>query len=553
MRCYPSRWLWGLIPIAMLSWIAVQNQADRIESDLETRSRRVLDRASLDWVSIVFSGRDGLLVGTAPRQQDRTAALALVSGVWGVREVVDRMRLAADPAVAPIPADPPVAALKPGSRTPPVAAKKPADALPPAVPLAARAFKAGEGGRWTFAQAAAVAGETPAMAALGRPRSLDVASREIVGLRISGAGPSRAATIVDRPDTVTVATRATTELAAPTVLKAPTERTSPTVKTQKPEPAPVAAATPSPETVPALKAEVPRPGGSLTPAETPSSPVIADTVPQTVTVVRRENAISAAPVVSSKVDAAVKADTPAASDVSVPAARAPAVGPYLPPVRKPAPEATRDIVQVPLPSRKIVVAERTEAAPASGAENPSVPLPAPEGQLLPEAASEATSEAGPGAASGGSARQPMATAAVSEADAEALAECRAAILSIDRSGEVRFSFGEARIEREGRELLDRLAQVVSACPRIGLDIAGHTDSRGPGRRNTKLSQRRARAAVRYLVDKGIDAHRLKAVGYGETRPLAPNDTVENRAKNRRIEVEARDLGAAPASSPTVVR
>jgi OOP family OmpA-OmpF porin len=68
-------------------------------------------------------------------------------------------------------------------------------------------------------------------------------------------------------------------------------------------------------------------------------------------------------------------------------------------------------------------------------------------------------------------------------------------------------------------------------------VVGHADARGRAKRNLVLSQRRARAVVTYLVDKGIDAGRLEAVGYGEARPVAPNDTAQNRAKNRRIELE----------------
>jgi len=79
-------------------------------------------------------------------------------------------------------------------------------------------------------------------------------------------------------------------------------------------------------------------------------------------------------------------------------------------------------------------------------------------------------------------------------------------------------------------------------------VAGHADARGRAKRNLALSQRRARAVVTYLIQKGIDAGRLEAVGYGEARPVAPNDTPQNRAKNRRIEVEI--TGAAAQGPPT---
>jgi len=78
--------------------------------------------------------------------------------------------------------------------------------------------------------------------------------------------------------------------------------------------------------------------------------------------------------------------------------------------------------------------------------------------------------------------------------------------------------------------------VMSGCPQARLLIAGHADAAGQARQNLTLSQRRAATVVSYLANKGIDAGRLEAVGYGATRPAAPNDSRANRAKNRRIEV-----------------
>jgi outer membrane protein OmpA-like peptidoglycan-associated protein len=109
---------------------------------------------------------------------------------------------------------------------------------------------------------------------------------------------------------------------------------------------------------------------------------------------------------------------------------------------------------------------------------------------------------------------------------------------------IRFARGKANLDDRSRAMLDRLAAAASGCPEVRLSIAGHTDADGPARRNLALSERRARLVVGYLIRRGIDAARLKAVGYGETRPAAPNDTLENRAKNRRIEVEVTHALAA---------
>ena len=80
-----------------------------------------------------------------------------------------------------------------------------------------------------------------------------------------------------------------------------------------------------------------------------------------------------------------------------------------------------------------------------------------------------------------------------------------------------------------------MAAVAANCPEASISIEGHTDSQGPDVYNQDLSERRASAVVDYLVSQGIDATRLSAVGYGETNPIADNETREGRAINRRIE------------------
>lgn len=73
-------------------------------------------------------------------------------------------------------------------------------------------------------------------------------------------------------------------------------------------------------------------------------------------------------------------------------------------------------------------------------------------------------------------------------------------------------------------------------PNLNVSIAGHTDSQGNDDRNLELSSTRAQAVQTYLMQKGISASRLRAVGYGETTPVADNATSAGRAQNRRVEL-----------------
>jgi OmpA-OmpF porin, OOP family len=84
-------------------------------------------------------------------------------------------------------------------------------------------------------------------------------------------------------------------------------------------------------------------------------------------------------------------------------------------------------------------------------------------------------------------------------------------------------------------LLGRLAGVAKTCPTRTVEIGAHTDTDGSPVYNQDLSERRAKAVVEFLVREGVAGTNLKSVGYGETKPIAPNDTPANKQKNRRVE------------------
>ena len=103
--------------------------------------------------------------------------------------------------------------------------------------------------------------------------------------------------------------------------------------------------------------------------------------------------------------------------------------------------------------------------------------------------------------------------------------------------------GTHRIQRQqGRAspttvfgLLDRVAAIFARCPEVKVEVGAHSDSDGSSSKNRDLTQARAEAIVDYLVDAGVERERLKAVGYGEDKPVAENTTKAGKAANRRIE------------------
>ena len=101
---------------------------------------------------------------------------------------------------------------------------------------------------------------------------------------------------------------------------------------------------------------------------------------------------------------------------------------------------------------------------------------------------------------------------------------------------VNFDFNKSDIRPDSRPVLDEAAEILRANPEVRISIEGHTDAIGSDAYNEKLSVRRAEAVFRYLVNRGVAPERMEVVGYGESRPVADNETEQGRAQNRRVEL-----------------
>jgi len=99
-----------------------------------------------------------------------------------------------------------------------------------------------------------------------------------------------------------------------------------------------------------------------------------------------------------------------------------------------------------------------------------------------------------------------------------------------------FDHDKATLLKSSNKQLQNLLTLLLENPEFSIEIQGHTDSDGSEDYNLELSHMRSESVLNYLVLFGIDPSRLQAKGYGESMPVAPNDTVENKAKNRRVEL-----------------
>ncbi len=100
-----------------------------------------------------------------------------------------------------------------------------------------------------------------------------------------------------------------------------------------------------------------------------------------------------------------------------------------------------------------------------------------------------------------------------------------------------FGTGKAELLDESKHELDKLYDFLKDNPDVKIEISGHTDNVGDAEANLKLSHDRAFAVMDYLINRGSNKKQMTEKGYGETKPLVPNDTDENKAINRRVELE----------------
>jgi len=135
---------------------------------------------------------------------------------------------------------------------------------------------------------------------------------------------------------------------------------------------------------------------------------------------------------------------------------------------------------------------------------------------------------------------------------EALAESEAAairregnLLAISLRGDVTFDTDSSIIKPGMYSEIDRIAGVLNQYPDTVIRIEGHADSRGSEQYNMELSGRRAAAVQNMFIQRGLYRERVEAISFGESSPIASNETAEGRARNRRVEIKVAPAAYAP--------
>lgn len=106
----------------------------------------------------------------------------------------------------------------------------------------------------------------------------------------------------------------------------------------------------------------------------------------------------------------------------------------------------------------------------------------------------------------------------------------------NEKGPILFKLGKAEVDPACDKTMQQIADIIASVAGYKVRVDGHTDSKGKKAANQKLSDQRAKAVVKYLVElKKVDANRLASKGFGPDQPIADNKTEEGRARNRRVD------------------
>jgi OmpA-OmpF porin, OOP family len=598
MRCNWQRWLWGLIPLLLLAWAAITVERGRIEQDLTERANRALAESGSKWASVALHGRDIQLTGRALQDDEPPKAEETLRKIWGVRDVENRAIL--PPKVEPfvwaarrrgnrirlmgyVPDRLTrqtviglTRAAMPGldvvDRMNTARGVPPPDTWLSGLAFALKQLSSLRQGDVRIEDLTlTIIGEAEDPASFkslnaaiksNLPKGIKIGMAQIAAPVISpftwmaqlaggqlvlaghvAGGDGARATFVTAVKAALpgfkVIDRMEQAEGAPTgwanaavgIMRELAKLDNGTVEMKDAafQVGGVAADEAQAQGVrAALRAALPS-GFKLTdqirvrePAKAPEPPPTPPAPPK-----QTEAPPAVVPEPAPKAAAPAPAGPPpvepkqaAPSQPPAPAEPAPKTAAAPPPATPPPPPAPSQAAPVPAPTPPALPAE-PPAKLAAPAQPPAEPAPATPAQ--PSEPPAKTAAAPP----------------VAPPQPKAVTACQDNLNSIASGGHILFATDSATLDNASFETLDRLAVAAKTCPGMRIAIEGHTDAEGPSDYNQRLSVRRAQAVVAYLVKAGADRRQLEAVGFGVSRPAAPNDTPENMARNRRIEFSVR--------------
>jgi outer membrane protein OmpA-like peptidoglycan-associated protein len=614
MRCNWHRWLWGLIPLIALGWLAVVVERGRIEQDLVQRADRALSETGSPWASVAISGRDAMLTGRALLDDQPPKAEATLRRVWGVRDVDNR-------AILPRKVEPFLwSARRRGNRVrlsgyvPDRATRQtvigltkaalpgldvtdrmntargvpPVDTWLAGLSFALKQLSSMRRGDVRYEDLSlSITGEAEDPAAFkslnaaiksGMPKGIQLADLQIRapavspftwtaqlaggqlvvagyvsgddGARESLTAAAKAAfsgiNVVDRMEQAEGAPRGWANVAAALMRElAPLQNGMIEMKdaafsvgavaadqgqAEAARAALRAAVPPAFKLVDQIRVREPVKASEPKPAEPKSSePKLAEPKPAEI---KTLDVKPPEPVPFPPVPPAPPEPSPQRA-AAPPAAPAPATDAAPKQAPEPAQPAPKVAVAPAAPSAAEAPAKQTVPPPSAQPSPPALAPPPASAAHQPPSLPPVTPAPGPKIVA--APPPPPARPALSPA-AQA---CQVSLKRISSAGYILFATDSAVLDTASFDTLDRLAVAAKACPGMRIAIQGHTDNEGSGDYNQRLSEQRAQAVVAYLVKAGADRVQLEAVGYGFTRPTAPNDTPENMARNRRIEFSVR--------------
>ena len=519
MKCNWRRWLWGIIPLLVLSWVAVQAEHGRLERDLAARASNALAQSGMPWAMAEFNGRDAILTGRAPEEGEPGKAAETLAAVWGVRTIDNRASLldraetywwaasrrnnrirltglapsiSARQAILGV-----TKATFPGfevvDRTTLARGVPATDLWMAGVSFGLKQLTSIKRGHVRMQDLGlAVAGEAEDIAAYRAikqalantvPKGLKVTSNEVTAPPVS---PFTWAAEIVQGQLVLSGYVPNDGLRADIVAAAKKSLPGAVIVDQM-EPAEGATQGWMDGVLASLRELSRLERGSAQIKD--GALIVAGTA---------EDA-AAADAIRARLQAAIPATIKLTEQIKV-KEPPPPPPPASPPPSVGSADPAQEKAEVTTTSQPQPTQERPEVATAGQPQ----PTPAPPAEAIARAKA-----------------------------------CEEQLAGVAKSGLIHFHYASAELESASFPTLDQLAAAAKSCPGMHIEVAGHASAEGSADANQVLSLKRAQSVVTYLVQAGVDPGRLEPIGFGATRPVAPNDSGENMAKNRRIEFKVR--------------